>query len=96
MARRSWRNFDYLLLGTLFILSALGATMVYSATMNTLGLEDALRRQITFIGAGLIVLLITASIDYRLLDIIHKTTHLTIRRDTSFILKLSLTVSRNY
>jgi rod shape determining protein RodA len=70
MARRSWRNFDYLLLGTLFILSALGATMVYSATMNTLGLEDALRRQITFIGAGLIVLLITASIDYRLLDII--------------------------
>jgi rod shape determining protein RodA len=69
MARRSWRNFDYLLLGTLLILAALGATMVYSATINTLGLEDALRRQLIFIGAGIAILLITASIDYRLLEI---------------------------
>jgi rod shape determining protein RodA len=69
MARRSWRNFDYLLLGTLLILAALGATMIYSATINTLGLEDALRRQLIFIGAGIAILLVTASIDYRLLEI---------------------------
>jgi rod shape determining protein RodA len=70
MARRSWRNFDYLLLGMLVILSVFGATMIYSATMNTLGLEDALQRQIIFIGAGMVILLVTASIDYRLLEII--------------------------
>ncbi len=69
MARRSWRNFDYLLLGVLLILSAFGATMVYSATINTLGLEDALERQIIFIVSGTAILLVTASIDYRLLDI---------------------------
>jgi rod shape determining protein RodA len=70
MTRRSWRNFDYLLLGTLLLLSAYGATMVYSATINTLSLEDAFRRQLTFIGVGIVILLITASIDYRLLEIV--------------------------
>lgn len=70
MARRSWRNFDYLLLGTLLILVAYGAMMIYSATINTLDLEDASRRQLIFIGVGIAVLLITASIDYRLLEIL--------------------------
>jgi rod shape determining protein RodA len=70
MTRRSWRNFDYVLLGVLLILAAYGATMVYSATLNTLGLEDALRRQVLFIVIGTAVLLVTASIDYRLLDIV--------------------------
>jgi rod shape determining protein RodA len=70
MTRRSWRNFDYVLLGVLMILAAYGATMIYSATLNTLGLEDALRRQVIFIAIGIAILLITASIDYRLLDIV--------------------------
>jgi rod shape determining protein RodA len=69
MARRSWRNFDYLLLGTLLLLTAYGAIMVYSATINTLGIEDPVRRQIIYIAAGLVVLLITASIDYRMLEV---------------------------
>jgi rod shape determining protein RodA len=70
MARRSWRNFDYILLGVLLILSAFGATMIYSATINTLGVENPVQRQIVYILAGTALLLVTASVDYRLLDIV--------------------------
>ena len=70
MARRSWRNFDYILLGVLLILSAFGATVIYSATIDTLGVENPVQRQIVYILAGTALLLVTASVDYRLLDII--------------------------
>lgn len=70
MARRSWRNFDYALLAALLLLSAYGVVMIYSATINTLGIENPVQRQIIYIAAGTAVLLITASIDYRLLDIL--------------------------
>jgi len=70
MARHSWRNFDYLLLGALLILSAYGVIMIYSATINTPGLENAVQRQIIYIGVGTVTLLIVASVDYRLLDLI--------------------------
>jgi len=69
MAKRSWRNFDYLLLGALLLLSVYGVTMVYSATINTLGVEDAARRQLIFVASGAALLLLTASVDYRLLEI---------------------------
>lgn len=70
MVRRSWRNFDFLLLAVLLALSAFGATMVYSATINTLGLEDPVQRQFIFIAGGTALLLVTASLDYRLLEIV--------------------------
>ena len=70
MARRSWRNFDFALLGALLVLAAYGAIMIYSATINTLGIENAVGRQIIYILVGTVVLLITASIDYRLLDML--------------------------
>lgn len=70
MARRSWRNFDYLLLLGLVTLAAYGVVMIYSATINTEGLDNPLQRQVMFVGVGLVVLLVTASIDYRLLDIV--------------------------
>jgi cell division protein FtsW (lipid II flippase) len=70
MAKRSWRNFDYLLLGVLLVLSAYGVTMVYSATINTLGLESPVQRQIIFVLAGTLVLFVAASVDYRLLEIV--------------------------
>ncbi|MEJ2734257.1 MAG: rod shape-determining protein RodA [Anaerolineae bacterium] len=69
MAKRSWRRFDYLLLAVLLLLSAYGVIMIYSATTNTLGLENAVQRQLIYVAAGTAVLLVTASIDYRLLDI---------------------------
>jgi rod shape determining protein RodA len=70
MVRRSWRNFDYVLLMVLLLLSAYGATMIYSATINTLGVENPVQRQLIYIGAGTAILLVTASVDYRLLDIL--------------------------
>jgi rod shape determining protein RodA len=70
MARRSWRNFDYLLLLGLVLLAAYGLVMIYSATINTLGLDDPVQRQALFFGVGLAILLLTASVDYRLLDIV--------------------------
>jgi rod shape determining protein RodA len=70
MARRSWRNFDFLLLGALLILSAYGVIMIHSATINTLGLENPVQRQIIYLVAGTAILLITASVDYHLLEIV--------------------------
>jgi rod shape determining protein RodA len=69
MAKRSWRNFDFFLLGALLLLSAYGVTMIYSATINTLGLENPVQRQVIFVVAGTAILLVTASVDYRLLEI---------------------------
>ena len=68
ISRRSWRNFDYLLLGTLVALTIFGVVMIYSATIDTYGIEDPVQRQIIFLGAGLVVLLVAASVDYRLLE----------------------------
>jgi rod shape determining protein RodA len=70
MARRSWRNFDYPLLATLLLLSAFGVTMIYSATINTLGVENPVQRQILYVILGTALLLVTASVDYRLLEIV--------------------------
>ncbi|MGD8598335.1 MAG: FtsW/RodA/SpoVE family cell cycle protein [Anaerolineae bacterium] len=70
MARRSWRSFDYLLLGSLLLLSAYGVIMIYSATINTLGVEDSVQRQIIYVLSGTALLLVTASLDYRLLELV--------------------------
>ncbi len=70
MARRSWRNFDFLLLGALLALSAYGVVMIYSATINTLGVGNPVERQTVYILVGLLLLLITASLDYRWLEAI--------------------------
>jgi rod shape determining protein RodA len=70
MLRRSWRNFDYVLLGALFALSVYGVIMIYSATIDTLGLGNPVQRQIMYLGVGTAILLVVASIDYRLLDIV--------------------------
>jgi rod shape determining protein RodA len=69
MARRSWRRFDYLLLAALLALSAYGVVMIYSATIDTLGLDNPVQRQATYVAIGTLVLLVTASVDYRLLDL---------------------------
>jgi len=70
MVKRSWRNFDYILLVALLILSAYGVIMIYSATINTLGVDNPVQRQILYVVAGMIILLATASLDYRLLHIL--------------------------
>jgi rod shape determining protein RodA len=64
-----WRNFDYLLLIALLALGAYGVTMIYSATLNTIDLGSAPRRQAVYVVAGAAVLLVTAAVDYQLLDL---------------------------
>jgi rod shape determining protein RodA len=72
MARRSWRNFDYFLFVALLLLSAYGVIMIYSATINTLGVENPVQRQIIYVLVGAAVLLVTAAVDYRLLELVQQ------------------------
>lgn len=70
MGKRPWRRFDWLLLGALLLLSAYGVVMIYSATIDTPGVGDPVRRQSLYLGVGVVLLFLVASIDYRLLEIL--------------------------
>jgi rod shape determining protein RodA len=69
MARRSWRNFDFPLLATLLVLSVYGVIMIYSATIDT-DWDNLPQQQMVYLAVGVILLLVTASADYRLLEIV--------------------------
>ncbi len=70
MGKRPWRRFDWMLLGALLLLSAYGVIMIYSATIDTPGVGDPVQRQSLYLGVGTALLLIVASVDYRLLEIL--------------------------
>lgn len=61
----SWRNFDFLLLGAVVLASAFGAMMIHSAIAGNLDLAGYDVRQIYFALAGVAVIVLLASIDYR-------------------------------
>ena len=61
----SWRNFDFLLLGAVVLASAFGAMMIRSAVAGNDVLAPLPNRQIYFALAGLVVIILLASIDYR-------------------------------
>lgn len=63
-----WRHFDFWLLGAVIILVIIGITMIRSAIAGNFELTTTtplVNRQIIFAVIGLVVLLVTASIDYR-------------------------------
>jgi len=64
----SWRHFDFWLLGTVTLLAIFGVAMINSAIAGNIELEEAniVQRQIIFVVLGLVVVFITAAIDYRL------------------------------
>lgn len=68
--RSLWRHFDKPLLVAVLLLCGIGIAMTYSATVNTLDLNDYWLRQIRFFGLGLIALLIVAAFDYRHLELL--------------------------
>ena len=70
MARRSWRSFDYWLLSGLLVLSCFGVLMIHSATINTLGLDRPVQRQIIFVAAGIALLFVVATVNYQSLLIL--------------------------
>jgi rod shape determining protein RodA len=64
---RYLRNFDYLLLGAVYILIIIGIMMIASATRDVASLADRVNSQIIFAILGLGVVIFFAAIDYRLL-----------------------------
>ncbi len=67
MDRKVWRDFDFILLAATLLLIGLGIATIYSATINTLDLEDVPSRQLTNALIGLALMFVVAAIDYRLL-----------------------------
>lgn len=68
------RHIDAVLIGAAIALAAIGLFAIYSATHQSLeavGLDPGrfVKRQMTFLAVGLIVLLLAASFDYRLLKV---------------------------
>lgn len=61
----SWRNFDFLLLGSVALAAAFGAMMIRSAVAGNEELLLLPNRQIYFALAGMGVIVLLASIDYR-------------------------------
>ncbi len=64
-----WRHFDFWLLGAVTILVIIGITMIRSAVAGNIELTtttNLVNRQMIFAVAGFIVMLLTASIDYRM------------------------------
>jgi rod shape determining protein RodA len=63
----SWRHFDYWLFGTVTILSIFGIVMIRSAVAGSIELAGYANRQSYFVIAGLVVILVTAVVDYHFL-----------------------------
>lgn len=62
----NWRHFDFLLLGAVAILTIFGIAMIRSTVAGNIDLTEAniVGRQIVFVVAGFLVILLFASIDY--------------------------------
>jgi rod shape determining protein RodA len=63
-SRDNWRNFDFWMFGTVIILSIFGIAMIRSAIAGNTELATYVNRQIVFISLGLVIIFITAIIDY--------------------------------
>ncbi|MCX6032670.1 MAG: rod shape-determining protein RodA [Chloroflexi bacterium] len=67
MRRVFWRRFDWVLLGLVLILSGFGLLMIASALAGNQVLAMWPWRQAGFLAVGLVLLFVTAGVDYRLL-----------------------------
>jgi rod shape determining protein RodA len=66
--RRLYFHVDWLLLGAIVLLSAIGVAMIYSVTQTVGGGASAqVRTQVYALGLGLIALLVCLAVDYRML-----------------------------
>ncbi len=64
MRREFWRQFDYWLFGSVVILCIFGIAMIRSAIAGNQVLAELVTRQSIYVGLGLVVILVTAVIDY--------------------------------
>ncbi len=74
-----WRHFDFSLFGAVTILVIIGITMIRSAVAGNIQLTtttNLVNRQMIFAVVGFVVMLLTASIDYRLWSSISQTMYI--------------------
>jgi rod shape determining protein RodA len=64
MRREFWRHFDFWLFGAVLVLSVFGIVMIRSAIAGSQGLAGLDTRQAIYVGMGMVVILVTALIDY--------------------------------
>ena len=62
-ARGLWKDFDWALFGAAVLLSLIGLTGIYSATMNIAG-DVSFMKQAIFVCAGIVLAFVIASVDY--------------------------------
>ncbi|HEY63611.1 MAG TPA: rod shape-determining protein RodA [Caldilineae bacterium] len=74
--RRTWRDFDFILLLAVLLLMVYGVAMIRSATANSPSLQELPRRQAIYGLVGLGVMLTLALIDYRWLCNLQKPIYL--------------------
>lgn len=72
MDRKVWRNFDFILLTATVVLTVFGIAMIHSAVSDTPALKDLPLRQAILALVGLALLLLVATIDYRILGSLQK------------------------
>lgn len=71
---RLWRNFDFVLMAVTLVLIIYGVLMIRSATIGAVDtdLQNRVVRQEQYAVIGIVILLFTAAIDYRLLGALHR------------------------
>ena len=62
-----WRHFDYWLFGAVLLLSVFGIIMIRSAVAGNEELAGSVQSQTIYVGLGMLIILLTTAIDYRLL-----------------------------
>jgi rod shape determining protein RodA len=62
--RQIWKHFDYWLFGAVILLCTFGVAMIRSAIAGNEVLSGLVQRQMLFIAISLVVILITAAVDY--------------------------------
>jgi len=72
VARRLWRNFDWVLLVAVVLLLIYGVAMISSATQGTQDLAHLWQRQTLFAASGLALLFLVAAFDYRFFETLHR------------------------
>jgi rod shape determining protein RodA len=72
METRTWRKFDFVLLGITILLLSYGVLMIFSATAGSVSIDDSWRKQLLYSFIGVVLVLFISSIDYRFYDSLDK------------------------
>jgi rod shape determining protein RodA len=78
----NWRHFDFWLLGAVAVLTIFGITMIRSAVAGNIEVANHAIRQLVFALVGIVLMFITAGIDYRYWASVSKTLYVL----TAFVL----------